>query len=116
MSELIKCRYCGSLIKPESEEGCAHNPANFEAQGFVPIGAQTTMNQPNQPAPKSAEEVPNEPTDELVAPLTYAPRYVTDEEIDAMWPDMYGFDMAKTLVQRQAAKAMRDKIFGGVKL
>lgn len=88
-------------------------------------------NQPNQPAPKSAEEFIREnlykaelyEDVKVLANLmqTYASqfaRYVTDEEIDARWPiniNMTDKGIAIQELQREAAKAMRDMIFGGVK-
>lgn len=81
-----------------------------------------------QPAPKSAEwsEVCNCKQDDRIGstwccnhcgkPDSHStpPRYVPDEEIDAMWPE--GSDAFIYILQRRnVAKAMRDKIFGGVK-
>jgi hypothetical protein len=83
-------------------------------------------NQPNHP-PKSAEEVLTEfNLDDSIyrnvviqAMQSYASqfaRYVTDEEIDAMfpYPELPIWDNYASLIQiqREAAKAMRDMIFG----
>lgn len=91
------------------------------------------MNQPNQPAPKSAEEVLREfELDDSIyrnviiqAIQTYASqfaRYVTDEEIDAMFPYLLVGSVREQTkwnemqeMRRIGAKAMRDMIFGGVK-
>lgn len=90
----------------------------------IPKAIRAYYSEPNQPAPKSAEEVLKLMVDEmpfhlhdsikpyiLEAMQIYASqtaRYVTDEEIDAMWP--YETTLA-ILYRREGAKAMRDKIF-----
>jgi hypothetical protein len=65
--------------------------------------------------PEEAEmvvKILNELEDELARCKEDTPRYVTDEEIDAMYNDDYSSMQFHISIQREAAKAMRDMIFG----
>lgn len=67
-------------------------------------------------------DILNELEDELAQCKEVTPRYVTDEEIDAMFPYLLVGSVREQTkwnemqeMRRIGAKAMRDMIFGGVK-